>query len=80
MATTVKINAQHVVDASGIMLGDIETSVKTVSDIIAQISAAGQEQADGIAQENKALLKMDEIAQQNAALARPNTRVTSRRR
>jgi PAS domain S-box-containing protein len=56
------------VDESGILLGDIETSVKNLGDIIAEISAAGQEQADSIVQETNALLKMDEAAQQNAAL------------
>jgi len=56
------------VDESGIMLGEIEASVKKVGDIIAEISTAGQEQADGIAQENKTLLQMDKVAKQNAAL------------
>jgi PAS domain S-box-containing protein len=68
----------ELVDESGIMLGEIETSVKKVGDIIAEISAAGQEQAAGIAQENKALLKMDEVAQQNAALIEKAATVAGR--
>ncbi|MBS0155138.1 MAG: hypothetical protein JSS38_11120 [Nitrospira sp.] len=41
---------------------------KRVSDIIAEISAASQEQASGIDQVNKAVMQMDETMQQNAAM------------
>ena len=43
-------------------------AVKKVADIIAEISAASQEQAAGIEQVNKAIMQMDQITQQNAAL------------
>ncbi len=56
------------VDASGQTLGEIMTSVKKVSDIIAEITAASFEQSDGIGQVNKAITQMDEMTQQNAAL------------
>jgi len=39
-----------------------------VSDIIAEIAAASQEQSTGIDQVNKAIAQMDEVTQQNAAL------------
>jgi methyl-accepting chemotaxis protein len=42
--------------------------VKKVSDIIAEIAAASQEQSAGIEQVNKAVMQMDEVTQQNAAL------------
>ena len=43
-------------------------SVKRVTDIIAEISAASQEQSAGIEQVNTAVTQMDKITQQNAAL------------
>jgi methyl-accepting chemotaxis protein len=44
------------------------TSVKKVSDIIAEIAAASQEQSSGIDEVNKAVTQLDEVTQQNAAL------------
>ncbi len=56
------------VNTSGETLDEIVLSVKKVADIIAEIAAASQEQATGIEQVNKAVMQMDEITQQNAAL------------
>jgi methyl-accepting chemotaxis protein len=56
------------VNQSGKTLDEIVTAVKKVADIIAEISAASQEQASGIEQVNKAVMQMDQITQQNAAL------------
>jgi methyl-accepting chemotaxis protein len=42
--------------------------VKRVSDIIAEIAAASNEQSTGIDQVNQAVTSMDEVTQQNAAL------------
>jgi methyl-accepting chemotaxis protein len=56
------------VDQSGDTLGQIVESIKKVSDIVAEIAAASQEQASGIEQVNKAVTQMDEVTQQNAAL------------
>ena len=56
------------VDQSGETLEAIVSSVKKVSDIIAEIASASQEQASGIDQVNKAVSQMDEMTQQNAAL------------
>ncbi len=53
---------------SGDTLKEIVSAVKKVSDIIADIAAASQEQASGIQQVNQAIIKMDEMTQQNAAL------------
>ncbi|MCB4812302.1 methyl-accepting chemotaxis protein, partial [Methylovorus menthalis] len=41
---------------------------KRVSDIIGEIAAASQEQSAGIAQVNDAVIKMDDVTQQNTAL------------
>ena len=56
------------VDQSGETLAEIVTSVKKVSDIIAEIAAASQEQSSGIDEVNKAVTQLDEVTQQNAAL------------
>jgi methyl-accepting chemotaxis protein len=58
----------HLVDQAGQTMQEIVTSVKRVSDIIADISAASQEQTSGIEQVNQAILQMDESTQQNATL------------
>jgi hypothetical protein len=42
--------------------------VKKVTDIVAEIAAASQEQSAGIDQVNNAVSQMDEMTQQNAAL------------
>ncbi len=61
------------VNQSGQQLDEIVGSVKKVADIIAEISAASQEQSAGIEQVNKAIIQMDQITQQNAALVEEAT-------
>lgn len=56
------------VTQSGQTLEHIVSSVKKVSDIVAEIAAASQEQSAGIEQVNKAVMQLDELTQQNAAL------------
>jgi methyl-accepting chemotaxis protein len=56
------------VDESGKALEDIVTSVKKVTDIVGEIASASREQSSGIEQVGKAVLEMDEVTQQNAAL------------
>ena len=56
------------VDQAGKTMGEIVDSVKRVTDIMADISAASQEQSAGIEQVNQAITQMDEGTQQNAAL------------
>ena len=58
----------RLVDESGKTLEEIVTSVKKVTDIVAEIAAASEEQSSGIEQVNKAIMGMDETTQQNAAL------------
>ena len=55
--------------ASGETLAEIVLSVKKVGDIISEIAAASQEQSVGIDLVNQAVTSMDEVTQQNAALA-----------
>ena len=66
-------DGSELVNQSGKTLGEIVTSVKRVTDIIAEITAASQEQASGIDQVNKAIMQMDETTQQNAALVEETT-------
>ena len=47
---------------------EIVASVKRVTDIMAEITAAGREQEAGIGQINQAITEMDSVTQQNAAL------------
>jgi methyl-accepting chemotaxis protein len=56
------------VENAGKTMEEIVSSVKRVSDIIAEISAASNEQSTGINQVNQAVTSMDEVTQQNAAL------------
>ncbi|MFY9269707.1 MAG: methyl-accepting chemotaxis protein, partial [Candidatus Manganitrophaceae bacterium] len=61
-------DGSELVNQSGKTLEEIVGSVKRVTDIIGEISAASQEQASGVDQVNKAIMQMDETTQQNAAL------------
>ncbi len=56
------------VDDAGKTMEEIVNAVKRVTDIMAEISAASNEQSQGIEQVNKAITQMDEVTQQNAAL------------
>ena len=56
------------VDESGAMLSEIVIAVKKVTDVVAEIATASHEQATGIEEVNRAVVSMDEVTQQNAAL------------
>ena len=56
------------VTQSGQTLDQIVIAVKKVSDIIGEIAGASHEQSAGIDQVNKAVMQLDEMTQQNAAL------------
>jgi len=56
------------VENAGQKMEEIVSSVKQVSDIIAEIAAASVEQSAGIDQINNAITQMDEATQQNSAL------------
>lgn len=58
----------RLVDESGKTLGEIVAAVEKVNDIISEIAAAAKEQSSGIEQVNKAVMQMDQMTQQNAAL------------
>jgi methyl-accepting chemotaxis protein len=56
------------VDQAGTTMDEIVDSVKRVTDIMAEIALASQEQNAGIEQINQAITQMDQVTQQNAAL------------
>jgi methyl-accepting chemotaxis protein len=56
------------VSEAGARMGSVVASVQQVNDIINRISTASTEQADGIAEVNRAVGHMDDMTQQNAAL------------
>jgi methyl-accepting chemotaxis protein len=55
-------------DKAGSTMSEVVTSVKRVTDIIAEIADASAEQTAGIEQVNQAISAMDQATQQNAAL------------
>ena len=63
-------------DTAGHTMVEVVSSVKEVSDLIAEIAAASQEQSSGIAQINTALAQMDQVVQQNASLVEEATAAT----
>ncbi|NHZ90918.1 hypothetical protein F2P45_18095 [Massilia sp. CCM 8733] len=63
----VSVGNKLVADAGGTM-DNVVASVRRVTDIMAEISAASHEQSAGIAQVNQAIAQMDAATQQNAAL------------
>jgi methyl-accepting chemotaxis protein len=56
------------VNEAGQTMDEIVGAVKRVTDIMAEITAAAQEQSSGIGQVNQAVMQMDQVTQQNAAL------------
>ena len=56
------------VEQAGRSMQEIVASVRRVSDLIGEITAASGEQRDGIGQVNQAVTHLDQMTQQNAAL------------
>ncbi len=55
-------------DQAGVTMEEVVASIKRVTDIMGEISAASNEQALGVAQVGEAVSQMDQTTQQNAAL------------
>ena len=53
---------------AGSTMEEVVASIQRVNDIVAEITAASREQSDGIEQVNQAIIQMDQVTQQNAAL------------
>jgi len=64
-----KVNVgSKLVDQAGSTMEEIVTSIRRVTDIMGEITAASHEQTAGIDQINQAVSQMDQVTQQNAAL------------
>jgi len=61
-------SGSRLVEQAGSTMSEVVASVKRVTDVVAEITAASGEQSDGIEQINQAIVQMDETTQQNAAL------------
>jgi len=66
-------NGSKLVEQAGKTMDEIVSSVKRVTDIMSEITAASQEQSQGIEQVNQTITQMDEVTQQNAALVEEAT-------
>jgi methyl-accepting chemotaxis protein len=64
------------VGSAGRTMDEIVAAVKKVSDLVADIAAASQEQSSGIQQVNTAVTQMDHVVQQNASLVEEATAAT----
>ncbi|OWY28418.1 methyl-accepting chemotaxis protein [Herbaspirillum robiniae] len=58
----------QLVERAGTTMTEVVASVKRVTDIVGEITAASHEQSTGIEEINRAITQMDEVTQQNAAL------------
>ncbi|WP_395406220.1 methyl-accepting chemotaxis protein [Pseudoduganella sp. UC29_106] len=56
------------VGQAGVTMDEVVASVRRVTDIMAEIANASQEQSAGIEQVNRSIIDMDAMTQQNAAL------------
>jgi methyl-accepting chemotaxis protein-1 (serine sensor receptor) len=56
------------VDQAGTTMTEVVSSIRRVTDIMGEISAASTEQSQGVAQVGEAVTNMDQATQQNAAL------------
>ena len=56
------------VEKAGVTMDEVVASVRRVTDVVSEISAASREQSEGIDQVKHAVTQMDGVTQQNAAL------------
>ncbi|MEX3956085.1 methyl-accepting chemotaxis protein [Trinickia sp. EG282A] len=61
-------SGSELVGRAGSTMEEIVQAVRRVTDIMGEISAASEEQSTGIEGVNRALVQMDDVTQQNAAL------------
>ncbi|MFS2113221.1 methyl-accepting chemotaxis protein [Herbaspirillum frisingense] len=61
-------DGSKLVEQAGLTMQEVVQSVQRVGAVVNEISSAGQEQSAGIEQVNLAIVQMDQVTQQNAAL------------
>jgi methyl-accepting chemotaxis protein len=62
------VQGTTLVDKAGVTITETVASIRRVTDIMGEISAASSEQAAGVSQVGEAVSSMDQVTQQNAAL------------
>ncbi len=73
-----KVDAgSRLVDDAGVAMGEIVASVKRVVSLVSEIAAASTEQSAGIEEINQAVMQIDGMTQQNAALVEEATRTAA---
>jgi methyl-accepting chemotaxis protein len=73
-----KVDAgSRLVDDAGVAMDEIVTSVKRVVNLMSEIAAASTEQSSGIEEINQAVMQIDGMTQQNAALVEEATRTAA---
>ena len=66
-------DGSRLVSQAGETMTEIVSSVRRVSDIIAEITASSAEQSDNIGQISQSVTQLDQMTQQNAALVEEST-------
>jgi methyl-accepting chemotaxis protein len=61
-------NGSRKAERAGTLIDDIVASVHTVSELIGQIAVSSTQQSAGLAEINKAIMQLESVTQQNAAL------------
>ncbi len=56
------------VDEAGVTMREVVIAIKRVTDLMGEISTASREQSEGVNQVGEAVVHMDQVTQQNAAL------------
>ncbi|HEY1043173.1 MAG TPA: methyl-accepting chemotaxis protein [Telluria sp.] len=67
----------RLVEQAGSTMDEIVVSVRRVTDIMGEIAGASDEQTAGIGQINQAIIQMDQVTQQNAALVEESAAAAS---
>ncbi len=68
-ASTERVDAgSALVERAGVTMQEVVASIRRVTDIVGEISAASSEQSQGVSQVGDAITQMDQTTQQNAAL------------
>ena len=62
------VQGTALVDKAGITMAEVVGSIRRVTDIVGEISAASGEQRAGVSQVSEAVSTMDQATQQNTAL------------
>ena len=67
----------QLVDQAGTTMSEVVASIRRVTDIVGEISAASTEQSQGVSQVGEAVTQMDHATQQNAALVEESAAAAS---